>query len=108
MLWSDPSEEKGFSFNNGRGVANFFGPDITEKFTHKNDIKCIARAHEVAMKGYELSHGKKVTTIFSAPNYCYRCENKASIMELDEDMHGHFYVYGQHKEYCTNCADRPR
>ena len=43
----------------------------------------IARARA---KGYNWSHDRNVVTIFSAPNYCYRCGNQAAIMELDDSL----------------------
>ena len=39
------------------------------------------------MDGYAWAHDKNVVTIFSAPNYCYRCGNQAAIMEVNEHMH---------------------
>jgi len=36
------------------------------------------------MNGFNWSHEKAIVTIFSAPNYCYRCGNEAGIMEVDE------------------------
>lgn len=37
-------------------------------------------------QGYNWSHEKNVVTIFSAPNYCYRCGNQAALMELDDGL----------------------
>ena len=39
-----------------------------------------------AQQGYNWCHEKNVVTIFSAPNYCYRCGNQAAIMELDDGL----------------------
>jgi serine/threonine-protein phosphatase 2A catalytic subunit len=38
------------------------------------------------MSGYNWQHERNVVTVFSAPNYCYRCGNQAAIMEVDEYM----------------------
>jgi serine/threonine-protein phosphatase 2A catalytic subunit len=42
-------------------------------------------------KGYAHKHNQQVATIFSAPNYCYRCNNLAAILEIDEHM-GETYI----------------
>ncbi|KAF2314518.1 hypothetical protein GH714_027243 [Hevea brasiliensis] len=41
--------------------------------------------------GYTFGQEQKVVTIFSAPNYCYRCGNMASILEVD-DCKGHTFI----------------
>ncbi|KAK8919038.1 Serine/threonine-protein phosphatase PP2A catalytic subunit [Platanthera zijinensis] len=41
--------------------------------------------------GYTFGQDQKVVTIFSAPNYCYRCGNMASILEVD-DCKGHTFI----------------
>jgi serine/threonine-protein phosphatase 6 catalytic subunit len=39
-----------------------------------------------------------LVTVWSAPNYCYRCGNLASIMTVNEDGSRGFTVYGAAEE----------
>ncbi|XP_666743.1 protein phosphatase catalytic (36.3 kD) (4M623) [Cryptosporidium hominis TU502] len=45
------------------------------------------------MDGYTWSHDDNVVTVFSAPNYCYRCGNQAALMELDENENKRFLTF---------------
>lgn len=83
LLWSDPENKMGWGIS-PRGAGYIFGQDISKEFNKKNGLNFIARAHQLVMDGYFWVHDKQVVTIFSAPNYCYRVGNQASIMEIDE------------------------
>lgn len=93
LLWSDPDEDKPGWGISPRGAGYIFGQDISEQFCHKNDVQFIARAHQLMMEGYMWHHNKKVVTLFSAPNYCYRCGNQAAIMEVDTKGNLNFVQY---------------
>lgn len=98
MLWSDPDDTKK-GFNPSPRAAGFtFGVDVTEKFLHRNNLTLIARAHQLVMDGYNRNHKKMVVTIFSAPNYCYRCGNHAAIMEVDDNLNTSYTQYVQAQE----------
>uniref|UniRef100_F6HPS0 Serine/threonine-protein phosphatase n=1 Tax=Vitis vinifera TaxID=29760 RepID=F6HPS0_VITVI len=90
LLWSDPDDRCGWGIS-PRGAGYTFGQDISEQFNHTNNLKLIARAHQLVMEGFNWGHEQKVVTIFSAPNYCYRCGNMASILEVD-DCKGHTFI----------------
>lgn len=93
LLWSDPDDMKQGWGVSPRGAGYLFGPDISQTFIHKNKLKLIARAHQLVMDGYNLNHDKRVVTIFSAPNYCYRCGNQAAIMEVDDKQRLNYIQY---------------
>jgi len=85
LVWSDPDDRSGWGVS-PRGAGYTFGQDITERFNHQNGLSFICRAHQLVMEGFQWTHDQGVVTIFSAPNYCYRCGNQASIMEVGENL----------------------
>ena len=85
LLWSDPDDRCGWGIS-PRGAGHTFGQDISEAFNHNNGLTLVARAHQLVMDGFNWSQERNVVTVFSAPNYCYRCGNQAAIMEIDENL----------------------
>lgn len=85
LLWSDPGENTGWG-QSPRGAGFYWGSDISKEFIAKNNLTNIYRAHQLVMGGYNWEHSNQVATIFSAPNYCYRCGNDAAVMELSDNL----------------------
>jgi len=89
LLWSDPQFLAGRS-RSKRGVGFSFGPDITQNFLCKNNLKLLVRSHEVKDEGYAIEHDGKCITIFSAPNYCDSMGNKGAFIKFNSDLVPHF------------------
>jgi len=93
LMWSDPDEHmNGWSLSS-RGAGYLFGKDRVEIFNNRNNISLIARAHQLVMEGYKEVFNKKLVTVWSAPNYCYRCGNIAAILELDGDYERQYKTF---------------
>jgi len=86
MLWSDPENISGWGVS-PRGAGYLFGESVVKTFLRENGLQMIARAHQLVMEGYNYMFDQDLVTIWSAPNYCYRCGNVASIMEVMNTRH---------------------
>jgi len=92
LVWSDPDDRMGWGIS-PRGAGFTFGEDVSKQFNHANSLKLVVRAHQLVMEGFQWHHEDNVLTIFSAPNYCYRCGNQAGIIEFDEHQERRVITY---------------
>ncbi|CAH0059407.1 unnamed protein product [Clonostachys solani] len=93
LVWSDPDEVETWAIS-PRGAGWLFGDKVANEFNHVNGLKLIARAHQLVNEGYKYHFPESsVVTVWSAPNYCYRCGNVASIMSVDKDLTPRFSIF---------------
>lgn len=91
-MWSDPSDISTWLVNS-RGAGWLFGQKVVEDFNHINGLELIARAHQLVNEGFQYWFNSKLVTVWSAPNYCYRMGNKASLMKVKDDMEREFLIF---------------
>ncbi|ODQ81851.1 hypothetical protein BABINDRAFT_45736 [Babjeviella inositovora NRRL Y-12698] len=92
LLWSDPEDVPGWAIS-PRGAGFLFGGNEVAKFLERNDISLIARAHQLVMEGYKEMFDEGLVTVWSAPNYCYRCGNVAAILTIGEDLSREYKIF---------------
>jgi len=113
IVWSDPEDIESWAVS-PRGAGWLFGERPTLHFNRLNGLDLIARAHQLVQEGYKymFAHSRQhqedgtglVVTVWSAPNYCYRCGNVASILDVDEQHRREFRIF---KEVAASAAAVP-
>jgi Ca2+-binding EF-hand superfamily protein/diadenosine tetraphosphatase ApaH/serine/threonine PP2A family protein phosphatase len=85
MLWSDPRNINGTQASE-RGAGIEFGQEVTNNFCAVNSVALIIRSHECVMEGFEVLHGGRLITLFSASRYCGTQTNKGAFLTLGRDL----------------------
>eukprot|EP01147_Barroeca_monosierra_P000704 gene704-4002_t len=110
LLWSDPEETAERWAASPRGAGFLFGAQAVDEFTSSNNVSMICRAHQLVMEGFKWHFNKRVLTIWSAPNYCYRCGNVASLFEFEgmaSTPRYHFKMFTEAPAECRGDPARP-
>ena len=92
LLWSDPDPTSSGWGENDRGVSFVFGADVVANFLEAQDLDLLVRAHQVVEDGYEFFAGRRLVTLFSAPNYCGEFDNAGGMMSVDDDLMCSFQI----------------
>jgi serine/threonine-protein phosphatase PPG1 len=93
LVWSDPDVTRPDFSMSPRGAGYTFGIDVVKKFLSRNNLSHILRAHQLCQEGYDVIFNERLSTVWSAPNYCYRCGNLASILEVNVNGEQFFNVF---------------
>mmetsp|Transcript_53189 Transcript_53189/g.47829 ORF Transcript_53189/g.47829 Transcript_53189/m.47829 type:complete len:371 (+) Transcript_53189:21-1133(+) len=93
LMWSDPEDILTWGVS-PRGAGWLFGKKVARQFNQLNGLQLICRAHQLVQDGYKYHFDKKnVITVWSAPNYVYRCGNVASILSFDENLNRDIKIF---------------
>ncbi|KAJ2823581.1 putative serine/threonine protein phosphatase [Coemansia erecta] len=93
LVWSDPDADVTGFARSQRGAGFTFGARVVERFLHQNGLAHILRAHQLCMEGFLVLFNDRLSTVWSAPNYCYRCGNVASILHVDPFLKRDFVTF---------------
>ncbi|WMV21170.1 hypothetical protein MTR67_014555 [Solanum verrucosum] len=122
LMWSDPEDIETWAVS-PRGAGWLFGSRVTSEvcklkmliivviivsnkdfvhdlqFNHINKLDLVCRAHQLVQEGLKyMFQDKGLVTVWSAPNYCYRCGNVASILSFNENMEREVKFFSETEE----------
>lgn len=107
LMWSDPDQSVDTWLKSPRGAGFYFGEVVAKEFNRINKLNLVCRAHQLVMDGYKFPFSQNsVVTVWSAPNYCYRCGNVASILQLNENITEHYILFSEVSDSLRQVPER--
>merc|ERR1711872_319222 len=86
LAWSDPEDDHQGWLPSQRGAGYTFGQDVLDMWNMDNGLEMLVRGHQMVEEGFFWHHNQQTLTLFSAPNYMYRCGNTAAVLQLVPDF----------------------
>uniref|UniRef100_A0A1I7Z555 Serine/threonine-protein phosphatase n=1 Tax=Steinernema glaseri TaxID=37863 RepID=A0A1I7Z555_9BILA len=91
IMWSDPDADMPngptdpqYKPSKMRGAGKQFNAAAVKTTCETLGVDLVVRAHQVVQDGTEFFAGRRLITVFSAPNYCGQFNNKGGILHVDE------------------------
>jgi len=107
LMWSDPEEDIETWQVSPRGAGWNFGSKAVVEFNRINGLELVCRSHQLVQEGYKYMFPEQsLVTVWSAPNYCYRCGNVASVLSLDAECKREFKSFKEVPESSTVVPSR--
>lgn len=101
LVWSDPEDVDAWAVS-PRGAGWLFGGRVTAEFNAVNGLDLVCRAHQLVQEGLKyMFDDRSLVTVWSAPNYCYRCGNVAAVLAFGPDLE-------REVKYFTETAENTR
>lgn len=99
ILWGDPVDSIEMFEESQRGAGFLYGRKAVKKFLENVGCEYLVRSHQLVSDGYEEKFDGRCITVWSAPNYCYRCKNIASFMVIDNEAHKYVLFEAASEQY---------
>ncbi|ELA42801.1 uncharacterized protein VICG_00116 [Vittaforma corneae ATCC 50505] len=87
ILWGDPADDIDTFETSQRGAGYLYGKVAVDEFLRSVGCEYLVRSHQLISRGFEEKFGGRCITVWSAPNYCYKCKNIASFMMITQETH---------------------
>jgi serine/threonine-protein phosphatase 6 catalytic subunit len=108
LIWSDPEDVQEWKIST-RGAGWFYGAPQVKQFNEMNGLELICRSHQLVQEGYQYMFDESLATVWSAPNYCYRCGNMAAILAIQSNLSREFKLFKEAPESSpTNARSAPQ